>query len=59
MNEREEHLRSLAAGGQNRVSGKLSDIWPYTLFAVVPTNNRLKAINSMSTGSRNLRLVDN
>ncbi len=32
--------------------------WPYTLFAIMPTNNQLKAINSASAGSTSRTLVE-
>lgn len=32
--------------------------WPYTLFAVRPTNNQLKAINSVGAGSESRVLIE-
>jgi hypothetical protein len=32
--------------------------WPYTLFAVRPTNNQLKAINSVGAGSETRMLIE-
>ena len=32
--------------------------WPYTLFAIMPTNNKLKAINSASAGSMGRMLIE-
>jgi uncharacterized membrane protein len=32
--------------------------WPYTLFAIVPTNNQLKAIESAHAGSRSRALIE-
>ncbi len=32
--------------------------WPYTLFAIIPTNNQLKAINSASAGSKSRMLIE-
>jgi hypothetical protein len=32
--------------------------WPYTLFAIMPTNNQLKAINSAAAGSKSRMLIE-
>ena len=32
--------------------------WPYTLFAIMPTNNQLKAINSAGAGSKSRMLIE-
>jgi hypothetical protein len=32
--------------------------WPYTFFAIMPTNNQLKAINSASAGSKSRTLIE-
>jgi hypothetical protein len=32
--------------------------WPYTLFAIVPTNNQLKAIDPGHAGSRSRALIE-
>jgi anthrone oxygenase-like protein len=32
--------------------------WPYTLFAIMPINNELKAINSASAGSKSRMLIE-
>ena len=32
--------------------------WPYTLFAIMPTNNQLKAINSANAGSMSRILIE-
>jgi anthrone oxygenase-like protein len=32
--------------------------WPYTLFAIMPTNNEIKAINSAGAGSRSRMLIE-
>lgn len=32
--------------------------WPYTLFAIMPTNKQLKAINSADAGSKSRMLIE-
>jgi len=32
--------------------------WPHTLFAIIPINNELKAINSASAGSKSRMLIE-
>ena len=32
--------------------------WPYTLFAIMPTNKQLKAINSAGAGSKSRMLIE-
>ena len=32
--------------------------WPYTLFAIMPTNKQLKAINSAGAGSESRMLIE-
>ena len=32
--------------------------WPYTFFAIMPTNNQLKAINSAGAGSKSRMLIE-
>jgi hypothetical protein len=32
--------------------------WPYTLFAIMPTNNEIKDINSAGAGSKSRMLIE-